>query len=124
MMKSEAIDFLRWTARIWGSLSVAFLLLMILGHLINPEVPFLSGFHSTRDVIIFLLFPVSTMIGIWFAWPYELIGSLLTLAGISGLFIIRNDLLFDPWISIIVAPVFIYLLVWWMDWRSMDAETD
>lgn len=123
-MKSDSIDFLRWTARIWGSLSVAFLLLMILGHVIDPEAPFLSSFHSTRDVIIFLLFPVCTMIGIWIAWPNELVGPLITLTGIGGLFVLRNDLLFDPWITIIVAPVFIYLLVWWLDCRSMDEEID
>lgn len=122
MMKSEAIDFLRWTARIWGSLSVAFLLLMILGHLINPEIPFLSSFHSTQDIIVFLFFPVCTMVGIWVAWPNELFGPLITFFGISGLFFLRNDLIFDPWITIIVAPVFIYLLVWWLDWRAMGPE--
>ena len=119
-MKPETIDVVRWIARIWGSLSVAFLLFMIIGHVIDPEVPFLSGFHSTREVIIFLLFPVSTMIGIWMAWPSEFWGSLFTLVGISGLFALRQDLLFDPWISIIIAPAFIYLFVWWLDRHSTE----
>lgn len=122
MINNHSLTVLRWTARIWGSLSVAFLLLMFLGQVIDPEVPFLSSFHSARDVGIFLLFPVSTMIGIWIAWPNELVGSLFTLTGISGLFLLRNDLLFDPWISIIIAPVFIYLFVWWMDRKQEIGE--
>ncbi len=118
----KSLSVLRWVARIWGSLSVAFLLFMILGHIIDGDEPFTSGFTSTKEVLIFFLFPVCTLIGLWMAWRMELLGSLMALIGVAGLFLLRQDLILDLWICVIVAPAVLYLIAWWFS-RKGKSDT-
>ena len=55
-----------WIARIWGSISLAFMLFFIGAHLIGTitgEGEPIGKFKSVSDMISFVFFPVSLIIG-------------------------------------------------------------
>jgi hypothetical protein len=105
--KNQITKLILWAARIWGSLSLAFLVFMILGDLFGTERSIGSG-HSAS----FLFFPVSTIIGLSIAWKWEGIGGLITIGGIIGFHILRPDLFLDLMIDGLAAPGLLFLIYW------------
>ena len=97
--KKRIASILRWTARILGSLSLAVLFYMIVGHLLGSEESAGNG-HS----ISFLFFPVSTIIGLSVAWKWDGIGGLITIGGIIGFHLFRPDLFPDLMIDGLAIP--------------------
>ena len=70
---------------------------------------------SNRDIITFIFFPVSVVIGLSIALKNEKIGGLITTFGIIGLLIIRSDLSTNLYIMIgIVPPGILYLVYWFL----------
>ena len=68
---------------------------------------------SNREIITFILFPVSSIIGLSIAFKNEKIGGLITILGILGLIIIRSDLSSNLYIMIGILPPGILYLVYW-----------
>lgn len=115
--KKQIVLIVRWIARIWGSLSLAFLLFFVGAHLIGTltgESEPIGKFNSISEMISFAFFPVSIIIGLGVAWKWEGLGGLITIAGIIGLKIIRSDLIFDPIIDGLAAPGLFYILYWFL----------
>jgi hypothetical protein len=106
-------NIIRWVARIWGSLILAFVLFFILGHLFGDEGLGLENL-SNRDIITFICFPVSSVIGLSIALKNEKIGGFITTLGIIGLLIVRSDLITNPYIIIGIVPPGILYLVYWL----------
>jgi len=106
-------NIIRWVARIWGSLILAFVLFFILGHLFGDEGLGLENL-SNRDIITFICFPVSSVIGLSIALKNEKIGGFITTLGIFGLLIVRSDLITNPYIIIGIVPPGILYLVYWL----------
>ena len=77
--KKNAI-LIRWIARIWGTLILAFVLFFILA-LIFGEDESGKGIFSTSEVITFIFFPISTVIGLTIAFKWEGLGGLITTLG-------------------------------------------
>lgn len=110
-------NIILWTARIWGSLSLAFLLFMVGAHVIGAltgaEDGF--GFTSTSEMVtFFLFFPVGTMIGLSIALKWPGLGGLITIGGMIGFHIIRPDLFLHPMIDGLAAPGLLYLIYWYL----------
>ena len=104
-------------ARIWGSLSLAFLLFMVGAHIIGSltGAEESSGFNSTSEMVtFFLFFPVGTLIGLSIAFKWPGLGGLITVGGMIGLKIIRPDLIFVPMIDALMAPGLLYLIYWYL----------
>ena len=104
-------------SRIWGSLSLLFLLFMVGAHLIGAisgSGADGNGFQSTTEVLSFICFPVSVMIGLGLAWKWEGLGGIITVVGIICFHITRPDLIFDPMIDGIAFPGFLFLLYWFL----------
>ena len=102
-------------ARIWGSISLAFLLFMVGAHLIGAlfgSEESGSGFQSTNEMLSFIFFPVSIMIGLALTWKWEGLGGLITIAGIICFHILRPDLIFDPMIDGLAFPGFLFIFYW------------
>jgi hypothetical protein len=113
--KKRIATIIRWIARIWGSVSLAFLVFMVGAEIIgtftggdNPN----GGFKSTSEMVSFLFFPVCTIIGLGLAWKWEGLGGLITIGGIIGFHIIRPDLILDLWIDGLAAPGLLFLIYW------------
>jgi hypothetical protein len=108
-------NIIRWIARIWGTLSLVFMLFFvgahILGSITGEDEP-MGKFQSVEEIISFLCFPISTIVGLALAWKWEGIGGLITIAGIVIFHIIRSELLFNLAIDGLAAPGLIYLIYW------------
>jgi len=112
--QSKTANILRWTARIWGTISLLFLLFMLGAHILGSFSGSAEGggFGSTREFISFLFFPVSTIIGLALAWKWEGVGGLVTLVGMIAFHVIRPDLILDPMIDGLAAPGLLFLIYW------------
>lgn len=109
---------LTWTARITGTLLLAFLLFMLVGHLTgDANGPGGMTFTTTRDVLAFALFPVCMILGLALAYTWELLGGAVVLGSMSVLFLVRPDLFNFPLLALLV-PGFLYFLSGWMRMRS------
>jgi len=112
--QEKTTKIIRLTARVWGSLILAFVLFFVLGYLFGDEGLGLENM-SNQDIITFILFPVSSIVGLSVAFKNEKVGGLITTLGIIGLLIIRSDLSTNLYIMIgIVPPGILYLVYWFL----------
>lgn len=102
---------IRWGARISGSLILAFVLFFLLAHLFGEDESG-NGFGNTSEIISFIFFPISTVLGLSLAFKWEGLGGIITLSGMIGLFIVRPDLLGSFYIMIPVIPGALYTIYW------------
>ncbi len=109
-------------ARIWSILSLGFLIFMLVGHLVGEihgsEDGVSQAFQNGREIVMFICFPVSTIVGLALAWRWEGVGGVMTLLGMLGLFIIRPDLVFQTLFLILPAPAVLFLVYVIMARRS------
>ena len=102
-------------ARVWGSISLAFLLFMVGAHLIgvlSGSGESGAGIQSANDVLSFIFFPVSIMVGLALALKWEGLGGIITIAGIICFHVLRPDLIFDPMIDGLAFPGLLFILYW------------
>ncbi len=102
---------LLWTARITGTVVLLFLLVFVGAHLFE-ETSDGGGFRSTTEVLTFLCFPVSTMLGLLLALKWEGLGGSIVLFGMLCLFLLRSDLLSSPYMYASVLPGCLYCIYW------------
>lgn len=121
--KKKVSTIILWVARISGTLSLAFLLLFVGAAIVatitgGPDG--IRGFNSTSEVILFIFFPVSTIIGLALAWKWEGVGGMITVAGLIGLLIMRSDLTSNFLIVGLILPGIVYIIYWAL---SRDGKT-
>jgi hypothetical protein len=115
-MNSDKI--ILWTARIWSILSISFMLIMIAGHIFGSEP---QVFNGTSELLAMIFFPVGVLIGLILAWKWEGIGGIMSVVCISGLYIIRPELIFT-WISLLAAPGLLFFAHWLMSMKATQAK--
>ena len=104
------ITILRWIARIWSIVSIAFVSFFVIAHIIGSE-----GFgtlNSLSEVVQFLCFPSGISIGMILAWKWEGLGGFITTGSIIAFHVIRPDLIFDAGIDGLAAPGILFLVCW------------
>jgi len=112
--QDKKVKIIRWIARIWGTIILAFVLFFVFGHIFGDEGLGLDkvDFH---EKITFLFFPTSTIVGLLIAYKNELIGGLITILGMIGLFFMMPVLITNLYIMIgIVPPATLYLVYWFL----------
>jgi len=72
--------FFFWISRSLGSLVLGFLLLFVVAHLFDDSENN-EGFKNIKEVILFILFPVSSIIGLFVAYKWEKLGASICLVG-------------------------------------------
>lgn len=114
MTNTDPVKMLRLVARIVGSLALAFLLFMLIGHVVgDANGPNGMRFGSAADLYGFLLFPVCTILGLGAAYKWPLIGGTLAMASIVLLASLRPSLIrftFLVW----VLPGALYVVSEWL----------
>lgn len=101
--------YVRWLARIWSILSIAFLTFMVFAHIIGGEF---GSFNSTQEFIMFCFFPIGIIIGMLIAWKNEGLGGAITTVSIIMFHIIGNLYSLDIWIDGLSVPGILFLLSW------------
>lgn len=107
---------LLWTARITGSLLLAFLLFMLVGHLAGDANPEGMRFNSAREILAFAFFPCCTIIGLALAYKWELLGGAIAVGSMVALFLLRSDLLQGRFLAMVI-PGLLYLVLGMMAGR-------
>ncbi len=125
--QKKTANTIRWIARIWGSLILAFVLFFVLAHIFGAE-EFGKEFRNIGEVITFIFFLISSVIGLSIALKWEGLGGLVTIGGLIGLFIMHFDLISSLFfIAGIAPPGILYILYWYLSKgqsRSTSNETN
>ena len=86
---------IRWVARVWGTSILAFVLFFLIADIFGEQTD--EGLRGFREIITFLLFPVSTIAGLGIALRWEGVGGAISTLSIMGVFMLRPDLVNSPW---------------------------
>lgn len=115
--KYQPAQSIRLIARIWVTISLAFLVFFVGAHLIDSlsgDGDPLGNFKSESEMISFAFFPLSLIIGLAIAWKWEGLGGFITIDEIIGFHIMRPDLLFNVMIDGLAAPGLFYIVYWFL----------
>jgi len=119
---------IRWTARIFGGINLLFLLFMfganIMTAISSPSEVRGNNFNSTTEMITFLFFPVSTIVGLFIAMKWDGLGGFIIIGGIVSFHFMRPDLLLDPMIDGLAAPGLLFFTSWLLSLGGNRKETN
>jgi len=108
--QKKTINIIRWIARIWGTSILAFVLFFLFANIFGTEG---GGNGFNNNSISFIFFPISSIIGLAIALKWEGLGGLIATVGIIVFFILRSDLISDPFFICGIAPPGVLYLVYW-----------
>jgi hypothetical protein len=106
-------ETIKWIARIWSILSLAFLLLFfgasIIGSIGKDTFVF-------KDVFQFVFFPIGLTIGLILAWKREGLGGIIAIGSIVGfhlqMLVKHGNPDFVLLIDLLAAPGILFILYW------------
>jgi glycerol uptake facilitator-like aquaporin len=95
-----------WIARVLGALTIAALFIAMYGDI--------SGFNDNKELLVFFCFPVLVQLGLLLAFKWKGFGGFLSVLGMIGLHIFRNDLIESPIMNAFAIPGLLYIIyaVW------------
>ena len=121
-MSNKKADIIRLIARIWGSIILSFVLFFVFAHIFGEEQSN-EGFLNTKEILTFIFFPISTIIGLILAFKWEGLGGLIASLGLVAMFIIRIDLISSLiFIAVIFPPGILYLIYWFLSRRGKTSH--
>ena len=105
----DSMIVLRWTARVLSLLSIAIILLFIIGEGFNPARV------TAGEWALFLCFPFAVVVGLIVAWRNEALGGMMAVGGLLGFYLTHAVLaaghLPRGWAYLVFAsPGFLFLL--------------
>ena len=116
----KVIPYLRWTARIIGTLLVALVLLIAVGESISEGVPNFAGMN--RKVQIMFLGLGLELVGLLLAWKWEGIGAGITILGYALFQVTEGNVFTPPLLPIFLMVAVIYGYCW-VRGRRAGADT-
>ena len=107
------VTIIRWVARIWSILSLAFLLLFF-GASIFSSIG--AATFVFKDVLRFVFFPIGLTMGLIIAWKWEGLGGIIAIGSIIGfhlqMLVIHGKPDFVLFIELLAAPGILFILYW------------
>ena len=104
---------IKWIARIWSILSLAFLLLFFGASIFSSSG---TDTFTFKDVFQFVFFPIGLMIGLIIAWKREGLGGIIAIASIIGfhlqMLVTHGKPDFVLLIELLAAPGILFILYW------------
>ncbi len=105
MKKNSLATVLRWIARIWGILSIAFILVMFIGNIFLETDPY--QFQS-EELLAFAFFPVGVLAGVLLGFWQEMRGGIIALGSLIIFYIVElissGTIAKGPWFLLVAAP--------------------
>lgn len=108
-MSNNSLTVLRWTAKIWSLVSLGFVLFFFVGYVLTPSemLPTLGEWGE------FVLFPIGVLVGMFFAWKREGIGSLISILSLLTFYLVEWNLKGrfprGSFFMLLTAPAFLFL---------------
>ena len=78
--KKSPVTIIRKVAKVWSILSIGFLLVMLVGHLLSPEET--KALPTLVEAIAMLFFPTGVLAGMAISWKWEKIGGIITIVSL------------------------------------------
>lgn len=104
---------IKWIARIWSILSLAFLLLFF-GASIFSSIG--KETFAFKDVFQFVFFPIGLTIGLIIAWKREGLGGIIAIGSIIGfhlqMLVTGGNPDFGLFFELLAAPGILFILYW------------
>ena len=119
--QSKTPNIIRWIARIWGTTILAFVLFFLFADIFGSEES--GGIRDVKEAIV-AISGIIAIIGLAIALKWEGLGGLLTIIGLTGLFIVRFDLISNPYIIAGIAPPGILYLIYWYLTKGQTETTE
>ena len=111
--RNKAAITIKWIARIWSILSLAFLLLFFGASIFSSDG---DGAFAFKDVFQFVFFPIGLTIGLIIAWKREGLGGIIAIGSIIGfhlqMLITQGKPDFVLLIELLTAPGILFILYW------------
>ena len=111
--QSRSAKVILLIARIWGSLILAFILFFVVAHIFGEEEAD-EGFRTAGELISFIAFPVSLVVGLSTAYKWEGIGGFIVIIGAIIFFALRPDLLLSFIFYLAFMPGVLYVVYWFL----------
>ena len=112
-MSERVIHTLRWIARIWAGLMVAFMLFLFIAHIVDDGIGSLDGF-TIRDTLMMVAL-LSSLVGLVIGWKQERMGGWMAIGGMGAFFLIdflfTGDFPIMGTFLIIAFPGILYLIL-------------
>ena len=102
-----------WIARIWSIVIILFTLFMLLANIFGRDESG-EGIRSIPELISFICFPISTLIGLSIGLKKEGVGGIITVIGMIIFFIVRPDLILGIF-WLVFFPGILFLLYWYLE---------
>ncbi len=107
----RTVTALRWTARIWSLVSLGFVLLFFVGSILVEPHDASPKFTEWGE---FALFPSGVLVGIFLAWKYEGIGSLISILCLLTFYLVEWSLKGrfpgGPFFALLAMPAFLFFV--------------
>ena len=84
-MNTKTIKGIRWIARIWAALMLAFMLFMFIAHIVEDGIG--PEFSLTLRESLMMVSMITSLVGLALAWKWERLGGILTLGGMAAFYI-------------------------------------
>ena len=111
--QNRFVTIIRWIARIWSILSLAFLLLFF-GASIFSSIG--TATFVFKDVLQFVFFPIGLAIGLILAWKWEGLGGIIAIASIIAfhlqMLVVHGKPDFGLFFELLTAPGILFILYW------------
>lgn len=108
---------IRWIAWLWGTSSLFFISILLVGSVVE------GGFRlgDLGDVIGFLAFPISPIVGFGIALWREGLGGAIVILGLVAQFALQPASMTNLWFLLGIAlPGVLYLSYWMLTCRSVN----
>ena len=102
-----------WTARVIDSVLLVFVLIFLMAHIFGKDESG-EGFSNSGEIIQFICFPVGLVAGLLIAWRWEGVGGLVSTLSMTTLFVMRSELVGNPYMIIMIIPGLLFLLYWFL----------
>ena len=114
--KNLALTIVRWIARIWSYIVVAFIMLFVLGYLFESGSGAGTGSMSFGETIAFAFFPIGLTLGLIIAWWKEGLGGIIATGSIIGfhltMLVIGGKPDFVLFIELLAVPGPLFIICW------------
>lgn len=113
LSKKRTLKIILWSARVLATLALAVLLFMLFGDLFSMDA-LAKSMTSLPEILTFVCFPISIIIGLLLAYKWKGLGGSISVIGMIGLHILRNDLITSVAINAFAIPGLLYVIysVW------------
>ncbi len=122
--KNLPVTIIRWIARVWSLLSVAFILLMFLGEIFTEGF---GTFNNIGEAISFLFFPLGVTVGMIIAWKWEGLGGFITTGSLIAsniTWLLTYGQLYPLMIDALAFPGLLFIIYWILSRRSTRTKEE